>query len=129
MAGVEVSKKTVARLGKKTLALLLIACSLSGCTTWRPVPSEPKSISTVLRPGDELRLTTRDSRVRELTVREITGLSISGEQEQVPLSDIARMERREFSPGKTAGLVGGVLGTAILTYAVIFLATVSRNGL
>ena len=117
------------RLCKNATVLLMIASLLSGCTTLHPVSYEPKSISQNLHPGDDIRVTTRDGRVLEFTVKEFTERSISGEKERVALPDILQIERRELNPGKSALLIGGIAATAVLIYAITFFASIVRNGL
>jgi hypothetical protein len=117
------------RLSKNAAVLLLIASLVSGCTTFHPVSYETKSVPQNLHPGDDVRVTTRDGRVLEFTMKEFTERSISGEKEQVALSDIVQIERRELNKGKSALLIGGIAATAVLIYAITFFASIARNGL
>jgi hypothetical protein len=97
--------------------------SVLACSTWRsqpvPLPGEPATgpISVVLRDGERVALTQLTS----------TGDSLIGETGRPPrryavaLRDVARVERREVSVGRTAGLVvslalivGAITGVIVL---------------
>lgn len=79
---------------------------VTGCTAFKPVPlAEPQSVMTRIRPGDTVRLTTRDGVVHEFKVKEATAEQLTGENERVELSAVSAMERREFSTWKTASMV------------------------
>ncbi|HTG80370.1 MAG TPA: hypothetical protein VL949_00375 [Geobacteraceae bacterium] len=118
------SKRSLNLIICRFVSLFLCLSLATGCTTLNPlVPAEPQAIMAQVKPGDEVRLTTRDGRVRELTVQEATGQQLVGEQERVTLSDITMIERREFSTGKTVGLVCGIIGVVVLAFAISFLAS------
>jgi hypothetical protein len=95
----------------------------------RPLSSEPKLITSALRSGDDVQVTTRDGRVFELTVKEITEQSISGEKERVDVSDIVKIDRRELSVGKTAVMAAAIAVTAILISGILLIASMYRSGL
>ena len=105
-------------------ALVLILCMslVSGCTTLKPVNlAEPQSIRSQIKPGDELQLTTRDGKVRELRLNEMTEKQLVGENEKLNISDITEIERREISTGKTLTLV-------VLSVLIIGILTASSSG-
>ncbi len=117
------------RLWKKPVALLLIVTLASGCTSLRPVSSEPVLITSSLRTGDSIQITMRDGRVLELTIKAITERSISGENEQVEVSDIVRIDRHELSLGRTAGVTVVLAMTVILISGILLFASMYRNGM
>lgn len=121
---------------KNALLLALVVCFASGCTTLRPISPESKVVNETLRPNDHIRVTKRDGRVLELTVKEITERTIMGdkgvektghpiEQEWIAIADAVRIERYEYSHMKTAGLIVG-LG---LTAGLIFTLTIKCVGM
>jgi hypothetical protein len=64
----------------------------------------------LLQPGDRVRLVTTDETVYEFRVESVDlerGLVI-GRDAHVPIADIAALETREASVGRTALLAGGV---------------------
>jgi hypothetical protein len=101
-------------------SLLIIGASASGCTTMRPITPTPTAIEETVRPGDKVRVTTRDNRELEFEVQEITENRLVGEQVKVTFSDIGNIERKESNPVKTTGLVVGVLAGMILLGLAIF---------
>jgi len=108
----------------RCLVLILCLSLATGCTSLKPLASaEPQTIIAEIKPGDTVRLTTRDGRVREFTVQEVTMQQLVGEQERVNLSDITEIERREFSKGKSFALFGGTLGAIALACIISLFAS------
>jgi hypothetical protein len=111
----------------RSLLFILCISLTTGCTTLKPlgVYAEPQAILTQIKPGDKVRLTTRDGNVREFKLKESTAQQLVGEDEVVNLSDIKDIERREFSAWKTTFLV---VGTVILVIIITgYLATRNMN--
>ena len=110
-------------LRRVTCASLLLT-QLTACMTWRPVPAtldqqadaEPIPRARVrFRSGGELTL-------REVTVRSdsVIGLAESPrERRALPRADVASIDRRQLSVGRTAGLaVGAAAVTVIVAYGM-----------
>jgi hypothetical protein len=96
----------------RILIFILCISLATGCTTLKSLePVESQAVLSHIKPGDTLRLTTRDGKVREFILKEATDRELVGESERVNLSDITDLERREFSTGKTVGLVVGTIVT------------------
>ncbi|MDD2736883.1 MAG: hypothetical protein PHF56_23360 [Desulfuromonadaceae bacterium] len=107
----------------RILVFILCICLATGCTTLKSLePVEAQSVLSRIKPGDTLRLTTRDGKVREFILKEATDRELVGESERVNLSDITDLERREFSTGKTVGLV---IGTIVIIAIFQFLRAMS----
>ena len=107
----------------RIMVCILCISLATGCTTLKPLePVESQAVLSRIKPGDTLRLTTRDGKVREFIVKEATDRELVGESERVNLSDITDMERREFSTGKTVGLV---VGTVVIIAIFQFLRAMS----
>lgn len=112
------------RLGVKLLALVLSAAVGSGCTSARYVPPNPSGMQEIIQPGDRLRVVMLDGAEVHLTVTAVTRDDLVGEpthgllQESrlvtVSLASVARIERYQFSGGKTVGAgVAAVAGVGI----------------
>lgn len=112
------------RLLVNLLALVLSAALASGCSSMRPLPPSPGGFQESIRPGDKVRVVRHDGTEVQLTVTAVTSDALVGEpphgllQEShrvtVRFSDIARIERSEFSAGKTAGAgVAAVVGVGL----------------
>jgi hypothetical protein len=122
------SKNYLAVLCCRVVAIVLCLCLTTGCTTFKPLETkEPQTIMEEIKPGDELILTTRDGRIRELKVKEATAQQLVGESEVVNLSDITNIERREFSVWKTGGLGFGIVSGVAITFLVIVLIAFAVN--
>jgi hypothetical protein len=107
---------------RRTVCLALVLTQLAACMTWRPVlatsdqqaDTEPIARARLrLRSGAELSL--RDVRVRGDSVVGYAG--DPRERRAVPIADVASIERRRLSVGRTAGIV---VGAAAVTTIVAF---------
>lgn len=100
----------------------LLLTQLAGCMTWRPVTgtldqqvgADPIPRARLrLRSGDELSL--EDVKVRSDSV---IGYSVgSREWRAFPVANVASIDRRAVSAGRTAGVV---VGTAAVAFVVIY---------
>ena len=114
-----------ARSLHRAISGALLLTQLTACMTWRPVPgtldqqvgAEPIARARLrLRSGAELSL-------REVTVR---GDSVIGytesprERRALPVADVASMDRRSLSAGRTAAVVVGA--AAVTTIVALGLA-------
>jgi predicted membrane GTPase involved in stress response len=106
-------------------AICAALCS-HGCTTLRPSVLSTDEIhrqivsGELLKPGDKVRLTTKDGAVHDFQVTEIKtdeGLVV-GHTESVRVADIVGVGKREIAVGKTIGLVIGIVGGLQLGYAI-----------
>jgi hypothetical protein len=106
-------------------ALVCAALGSYGCTTLRPSVMSTDEIhrqidsGELLKPGDKVRLTTKDGAVHDFQVTAIKtdeGLVV-GRKESVRVADIVAVGKRELAIGKTIGLVLGVVGGLQLGHA------------
>jgi hypothetical protein len=101
---------------KEITVLCLVVFMIGGCTTLRPVPNVPSDLSQhysdggVLRPGDQVVVKTVGGATHSFRVSSVRDGVIYGDHDSVPFSEIASVERRESSPGKTTLLVVVILG-------------------
>jgi hypothetical protein len=102
----------------------LLLTQLTACMTWRPVPvardqqaaAEPFGRARLrLRSGAELTL-------RDMTVRGDSAIGFTEnprERRALPIGDVASIERRQLSAGRTAGVVvGAVAVTTIVAFGL-----------
>jgi hypothetical protein len=92
----------------------------------RTVAPQPADIGSAVKPGDRVRVTTRDGQVLKFEVTRFTESSLVGESSEgkssdVPLAEITQLDLVEFSPGKSIGLVAGVLAGLLLIGAIMFM--------
>ena len=99
-----------------TMVLLTTLCMASGCTTLHPIENVPGEFSQhfgdggVLLPGDRVIIRTLAGATHVLRVRSVHDGVIYGDDDSVPFSDIASIDRRDFSAAKTTALVVVILG-------------------
>ena len=90
---------------RNSVVLVLIIQIASGCTSFRPLPDEKNALEQAVKPGDKVRVITRDGKEMEFLVTQIANERIEGPRQGVAVDDIAKIERREFSVWKTATLI------------------------
>ncbi len=103
---------------KNTLMLLLCAVLGSACTTLRPVQlatddaKQQITSGQLLKPGDKVRLITRDGKAHEFAITAIDAAegTVKGHADSVRVADIVTVEKRAPALGKTLGLVLGIVG-------------------
>jgi hypothetical protein len=101
---------------KTFTVLCLIVCMIGGCTTLHPIANAPSELSQrfsdggVLQPGDRVIITTVSGAMHRFRIRSVRDRVIYGDHDSVPFSEIASIERRDFSTTKTTILVVVILG-------------------
>jgi hypothetical protein len=101
---------------KTFMVLCLIVCMIGGCTTLHPITNAPSDLSQhfsdggVLQPGDRVIITTVAGARHHLRIRSVRDGVIYGDHDSVPFSEIASIDRRDFSATKTTILVVVILG-------------------
>ena len=120
---------------KAFTVLCLIACMIGGCTTLRPVANAPSDSSQhfgdggVLKPGDQVVITTTSGAKHRFPVSSLHDGVIYGDHDSVPFSEVASVERRESSPTKTTLLVAVIVGVVGVLAASIHAASHPNVGL
>ena len=100
----------------------LLLTQLAGCMTWRPVPGTlDQQVGSAPIPRARLRLRSGDALLLEdVKVRSdsVVGYSVgSREWRAFPVANVASIDRRAVSAGRTAGVV---VGTAAVAFVVIY---------
>lgn len=102
---------------------------LTGCTSYRTIDLHKdagqvtSSYQTIpaLSQGDQIKYTLKDGRKGEMVYQSTNSNIINGQgNDKISLEQVDKLERKEFSKGKTAA-AGGV-GVAVVTVAVIAIA-------
>jgi hypothetical protein len=118
--------------------LLIVGCLMAGCTAMGPIADNAETLRTELRsgeaikPGDKVRVVTRDGLSRLLIVTAIDQNTLKGRPEGVkmqgavitlPIDDIVFMEGKKVSAGKTAAYtMGGTVGTVLALGITLIIA-------
>ena len=101
---------------KTLIVRCLIVCMISGCTTLHPIANAPSDLSQhfsdggALHPGDRVIITTVTGVAHHLHIQSVRDGVIYGDHDSVPFSEIASIDRRDFSATKTSILVVVILG-------------------
>jgi hypothetical protein len=100
-----------------TALLFVLVGASSACNTWRVQSVAPEKLWRESSPPSTVRLRLQDStwvvlKRPHLVHDSVTG-TLKGAPTTVPLSDVTEVAVRGFSPGKTAGLVGGIAGVFV----------------
>jgi hypothetical protein len=110
---------------RSLVAAAACALALGGCVhTMEPVSSEQEQTRVELSVGDTVRVLTKDSQRRIFRIESIepdalAGKDAKGNDVTAAYSDIVFIERRTFSPGRTAALsAAGVMATVLLIVTV-----------
>jgi hypothetical protein len=113
-------------MSRRPIAYTLLLWYLAGCTTWRVQNLTPQQIIDRWHPAS-VRVTTADSSEFVLDQPKIAGSDSlagfhNGAPSTVAVADVTHVATREFSAGKTVGLVVGVSVVAVAIGAAIALA-------
>lgn len=108
--------------------MLVLVPAAGACHGWRPQATPvPRAIEQMHGRGT-VRILRSDGSLVVLASPRVTGDSIVGtagsppRRTAVAVAGVERVEAREVSAGKTAGLVGGILGAAALMVGLAALA-------
>lgn len=103
------------------LAALMIC---AGCTTLRPIAGTPTELrekigsGQLLKAGDRVLIVTTDDKPHRFAVMSIDAGIIQGKTDSVPIDQVASLQKRRFSGGKTIALVAGITVSAVLGVAI-----------
>jgi hypothetical protein len=119
------------RTMKTTCLTCLLAAMMAanGCKTYRSItgPASPQLTNDLMarsiKSGDTVKIITKDGQELKFKVQQVGSETISGENQSVSFQEIARIEKRKISAGKTTVLILGVLGIVILGLGIAAAAT------
>jgi hypothetical protein len=103
----------------RTVCVVLLLTQLIACMTWRPVPAAQGGTEPIARARLRLRSGAELS-LRDVSVRGDSAVGYTDnphERRAVPITDVASIEQRKLSVGRTAAVVVGV---AAVTTIVAF---------
>jgi hypothetical protein len=103
----------------RTVCVALLLTQLTACMTWRPVPAAQAGTEPIARARLRLRSGAELS-LRDVSVRSDSAVGYTAgprDRRAVPITDVASIERRQLSVGRTAGVV---VGAAAVTTIVAF---------
>ncbi len=109
---------------KRCTVLGLIIC-LVGCTTLQPVTGNPAALQQriasgeLLKRGDRIDILTKDGRRHDFNVTSVSASTIDGKHESIPIDQVAFIQKRKLSVGKTALFTVVVAATVVVVTVCI----------
>ena len=103
--------------GLRNLITLLTVLSLAACTTLQTVPAGQNTYANTVMRGDQVRVTTRDGRVHQFKVNDVTANEFSGDGQTVAFADVTQLEKRQPATGKTVALIAIIVGLGVAAAA------------
>lgn len=85
------------------LIIIISFIAYSCAPTYDPVYPEPVNIKTIIKPGDSVKITTKDNKEYEFIVVEITEDAIVGESEKVLFTEINKLQEMTVTSGENTG--------------------------
>ena len=105
-------------VNKFIIYLVLIAFT-AGCTTMRSLPAtDAQSLASQIEVGDKINIIRNDLTDVTFEVGAVSDEGISGDGVFVAYSDIRQVQVRQFSTGKTVGLVAAIVGGLAIAAAI-----------
>jgi hypothetical protein len=105
----------------RTLTTLFVASVLNGCTSWHTQLLSPQQVIDTKQP-DRVRVTLPDGARIVLRGPRVAADSLVGLADHhpmaVPIGNIARVETRQFSAGKTIALTLAIPGAIVAVIAI-----------
>ena len=100
---------------------MMTAC---GCTTFKPITGAASPqltndlVARSIKAGDTVKIITKDGRDLKFKVEQVAAETISGENQSVSFQEIATLEKRKISGGKTTALCMGVAGIVFVGVSI-----------
>ncbi len=99
------------------LTLMIFSSIMSSCASHTAVYPDPVNIQSVIKPGNTVKVVTKDNQETKFIVTEVTDEAIIGENQKVLFTDIAKLQEQTVSAGENFGIIslfiiGGAAGAA-----------------
>ena len=105
---------------KKFVQHSLAACailSMVGCTTVQPLTVSQSSLSSTLKPGDQVEVTTSSGKQLKFKVDSVDASGLRGGGQTVAYNDIQSIDRKEIDSKRTLWVVLGVVAAGAVAAA------------
>jgi hypothetical protein len=108
----------------KSFVTWILIITLTGCTTLRPIDTNPPDLSQRIAAGDlkvrdHVIIETADRQTYEFDITSISVASIDGKQRAIPVDQIVSIQKRVLNKKRTFLLVLLIAGGAALTIALV----------
>ena len=77
--------------------ILVVSASAAACAPAHNVKPLPNFVETAIEPGDKVTVTTRDGEIQEFVVTDVRDEILFGEAQQIPISNIVKLQKRSWS--------------------------------
>src|SRR5262245_22929960 len=99
------------------LLAALVVLSMVGCTTVQPLTVGQSSLSSTLKPGDQVEVTTSSGKQLKFKVDGVDANGVRGGGQTVAYNDIQSINRKEFDKNTTLWVVLGVVAVGAIAAA------------
>jgi len=83
-----------------SLMVLVVSLIAASCASHTAVYPEPVNIQSVIKPGDTVKIVTKDNEETSFVVIEVTDEAIVGENQTVLFTDITKLQEQTVSAGE-----------------------------
>jgi len=88
-----------------TVIFLTLSLISASCASHTAVYPAPVNIQSVIKPGDTVKIVTKDNEETSFVVVEVTDEAIVGENVKVLFTDITKLEEQTVSAGENFGII------------------------
>jgi hypothetical protein len=99
------------------LLAALVVLAMAGCTTIQPLTVDASHLSSTLKPGDRVEVTTSSGQQLKFKVDAVDASGLRGEGQTVAYNDIQSISRKETDTSKTMWVVLGVVAAGAVAAA------------
>jgi len=104
------------KLAQQLLAALVVL-SMVGCTTIQPLTVSPSGLSSTLKRGDQVEVTTSSGKQLKFKVDSVDANGVQGGGQTVAYNDIQSINRKEVDTTRTMWVVLGVVAAGAIAAA------------
>lgn len=101
----------------KQLLAASVATSMVGCTTVQPLTASQSSLSSTLKRGDSVEVTTSSGKQLRFKVDSVDADGVHGGGQTVAYNDIQSVDRKEVDTKRTLWVVLGVVAVGAVAAA------------
>lgn len=116
----------------RLLVVLVTAVCLVACTSMQTIPStDPGQVHAAVKVGDEVRVEAINGKTYLLVLTVVDDEKIVGvgdnQKVTIRYAQIKSIQVQKISVGKTVGLTAGIVGGILLTAVIVFTIIVARG--
>jgi hypothetical protein len=101
----------------RQISAACVVLSMVGCTTVQPLTVDPSHLSSTLKPGDKVAVTTASGQQLQFKVDSVDASGLRGGGQQLAYADIQSISRKEVDTQRTMWVVLGVVAAGAVAAA------------